>query len=103
MLTGGSPHTDAQLTGQTLGNWPPTPRLRGRRDGLLEKRGLSWASEYLKVEEQKGLSQQKEGAKEGGRERTMSSKAGLHRRQGAGESEVLGVQQPLGAACVHPV
>lgn len=65
MLRGSSPHTDAQQTGQTLGNWPPTPRLRGKREGLLEKRGLSWAPEYLKVEEQKGfLSRRKEQRKE---------------------------------------
>lgn len=96
-------HTDAQHMGKTLGNWPPTPRLRGRRKSLLEKRGLSWASEYLKIEKQKGLPQQKEGAKEGRRERAMSSKAGLRLRQGAREGEVLGVQHPLGEACVHPV
>lgn len=92
-----------RIWGKTLGNGPPTPRLRGKRESLLEKRGLSWASEYLKVEEQNGLPQQQEGAKEGRRERAMSSKAGLHLRQGTGEGEVLGVQHPLGEACAHPV
>lgn len=100
---GSSPHTDAKHMGQTLGNWPPTPRLRGRRESLLEKRGLRWASEYLKVEEQKGLLQQKERAKEGRRERAMSNKAGLPLRQDMGEGEVLSVQHPLREACVHPV
>lgn len=82
MLREAAPHTQMpSIWGKTLGNWPPAPRLRGKRESFLEKRGLGWASEYLKVEEQNGLPQQKEGR----RERAMSSKAGLHLRQGTGE------------------
>lgn len=86
-----------------LATYSKVQRQEGKPSGEKgSELGLRVSKRSRKVEKQKGLPQQKEGAKEGRRERAMSSKAGLRLRQGVGEGEVLGVQHPLGEACVHP-